>query len=104
MLTLCHCLCQLLLYHTGEGNDARCARQPKLIDFGGGSDGETRTLARRLEVHFPDILAREELVHLCQGVLNGSVRGRVLRSLLHNELLGALFEAGGLLSCGHEAA
>jgi hypothetical protein len=74
---------QLLLYYTGEGNEAGRARQPKLIDFGVGSDGEARTLARRLKANFPNILTREELVHLCQGFLNRSVRRIVFNQLLH---------------------
>src|ERR1043166_7844555 len=38
-LTLHHF--QLLLYHTGKGNEARRARQPKVIDFRLEPDGET---------------------------------------------------------------
>ena len=90
MLSLPLCTGELLLDHTAEGNEARRARQPKVIDFGVGPDGETRAQRSRLEAHFPDILAREELVHLRQGFLNRSVRGRVLRSLLHSESFGAL--------------
>src|SRR5205814_1749432 len=75
---------ELLLEHTGEGNEARRARQPKVIDFRVDLDGETRAPARRLEAHFPDILARKQLAHLRHGSLNCPLRGRVFRSLLHS--------------------
>ena len=89
-LTLRRCLFQLLLYHTGEGNEARRARQPKVIDLRVGPDGETRAQRSRLEADFPDIVACEEMLHLCQGFLNHSVRCVVLVRTLHTRLYGLL--------------
>ena len=77
-------MCKYFLYRPREGREAIRARQPKVICFRVEDDGAERAPLSKLEAHFPDILARKELLHLCHSFINRYVRGRVLRSFLHS--------------------